>query len=411
MSDYINGYRLLAPMTNANSGYGRWGFAGKDGVQYFIKEFIDPIYPTKTSPYPESQQERIRAGCIKYQQEKQRLYQAVNEISDGNLVPIEEFFRWGSKYYITTRRISPAMRPDEVHRLPLAQKLRVCCVLCHSLMQLHEKHIVHADVKADNVLITKSPNGSFTLKLIDVDCSFFEDTPPEDGDELGGDQKYLSPEGFLFKYLGPETTTLDCKMDVYAAGLLIHQLLTGTLPTFDADCNYAFEASIDEKPIVLSPKLSADIQALLSQMLQKSPETRPAMKQVFLRLRDIAAPNVDWSEVAAAPQRASAPKKTSTFKASSAKASTSKTSSSTKNVSSTKSDFGSAPSTVSVPKVEAKSAPVRPASAVSDGRLKFGGFTPGTGETRKAPSTPPKPRSSETPTSNDGFFHAGQDLF
>lgn len=290
MAEIINGYELLGPLTNANAGYGRWGFASRDGVEYFIKEFLNPIYPTENSPYPEEMQEKIREGCREYQKQKQRLYRAVNETSDGILVRIEEFFRWGSKYYITTRRVPSAMGPESLYREEWKQRLRVCCVLCHALMRMHEKNIVHADVKADNIIITWTPKGEITARLIDVDCSFFENTPPEEGDELGGDQKFLSPEAFLFKHLGPEAVQLGCKMDVYAMGLLIHQLLTGGLPSFDADYNYAFEASLDDQPIHLSSELPEEIRSVLQQMLEKEPEKRPAMEQVFSQLRHVYAP-------------------------------------------------------------------------------------------------------------------------
>lgn len=301
MSEIINGYTLLGPLTNANAGYGRWGFAKKGGVEYFIKEFLNPIYPTKESPYPPDMQEKIRAGCLEYQKSKQRLYRAVNETSDGNLVRIEEFFRWGSKYYIATRRAKSTMDPSMVAQQPMEDRLRVCCVLCHALMQMHEVGIVHADVKADNIIIGKSASGGVTAKLIDVDCSFFEDTPPEDGDDLGGDQNYFSPEGFLFKYLGPDEVDLSCKMDVYAMGILMHQLLTGSLPDFGGDYNYAFEASLDDRPIRVSTALPDSIRGTIAQMLRKEPAERLTMKQVFYRMRHALSPNVIWETAASTP--------------------------------------------------------------------------------------------------------------
>ncbi len=300
MSEIVNGYTLMGPLTNANAGFCRWGFAKKDGTEFFIKEFLNPVYPTKESPYTPAMQEKIKTGCLGYQKEKQRLYRAINETSDGNLVRIEEFFRWGSKYYITTRRIRADLTSKELQSQPWQERLRVCCALCHALMQMHEMHIVHADVKEDNIILTRSIQGGITAKLIDVDCSFFEDTPPEDGEDLGGDQKYFSPEGYLFKQLGLEELNLSCKMDVYAMGLLIHQLLVGKLPEYGDEYNYAFEATLDDMPIKISSSLPQVIQTTLSQMLQKEPADRPTMKQVFFRLRHALAPDVVWDRTAAA---------------------------------------------------------------------------------------------------------------
>ncbi len=380
MSEIINGYVLSGPLTNANAGYGRWGFADKDGTEYFIKEFLNPIYPTKDSPYPEDMHERIKNGCKEYQKQKQRLYRAINETSDGNLVRIEEFFRWGSKYYITTRRIPATMKPEELCQEPWQERLRVCCTLCHSLMQMHEKHIVHADIKADNIILTKSIQGGITAKLIDVDCSFFEDTPPEDGDDLGGDQIYFSPEGFLFKYLGPEEVTLTCQMDVYAMGILMHQLLTGEIPTFDPEYNYAFESSLDDKPIVLSAALPVAIRNMLGQMLQKEPEQRLTMKQVFYRMRHILAPDVVWDSTTS----------------------------------------GSAISTPAPAPTPAPAAtPARSGSSAGGGRIRFGSFDRAIAMVRESSATPtlapepvPTPETAKrvVPAKTDGFFSAGGDL-
>ena len=41
----INDYELTSELTNANSGFSKWGFAVKNGREYFIKELISPVYP------------------------------------------------------------------------------------------------------------------------------------------------------------------------------------------------------------------------------------------------------------------------------------------------------------------------------------------------------------------------------
>ena len=44
--EIINGYELLEPLKNKNAGFSRWTFAKKDGTEWFLKEFLDPVFPT-----------------------------------------------------------------------------------------------------------------------------------------------------------------------------------------------------------------------------------------------------------------------------------------------------------------------------------------------------------------------------
>ena len=44
----IKGYELRGELKTTNSGFSKWGFAAKNGREYFIKEFIDPVYPVCT---------------------------------------------------------------------------------------------------------------------------------------------------------------------------------------------------------------------------------------------------------------------------------------------------------------------------------------------------------------------------
>lgn len=45
----LNGYILKGELQNANSGFSKWGFAVKNGKEYFIKELISPVFPMDRS--------------------------------------------------------------------------------------------------------------------------------------------------------------------------------------------------------------------------------------------------------------------------------------------------------------------------------------------------------------------------
>lgn len=291
MSETINGYTLLEPLQNKNAGFSRWTFAQKEDEVFFIKEFMDPIYPTDSNLSETIKKQRI-SGCQKYESHKKKLYHAVNRASDGNLIEIVEFFRMGSHYYTVTPKVKTA--PISMERLkngPLPDRLLLCLTAAHALMKLHEEHIVHADIKEANVLLTLSPMGKPVAKIIDFDCAFFESEAPESEDDLGGDQVFLSPEACLFLIGEEDSSKLTCKMDVFAMGLLFHKYLTGELPGYDSsEYDYAHESVLDGQELTISPKLPEAVRDMLRQMLVADPEERVSMKDVFHVLHEMVYP-------------------------------------------------------------------------------------------------------------------------
>ena len=286
MSDVINKYLLVDPFQNQNAGFSRWTTAKKGSHFYFIKEFMDPKFPDEESLSDKLRNDRIRE-CREFEKNKLKLYSIINKASDGNLVRITEFFRVDSHYYMTTDWIDhDGMGFDEIAGMNMKDKLLLCRTAAHSLAALHSVKIAHSDIKDTNVLVHKSKGGKAVAKIIDFDCGFFEDNPPENEDDLGGDQVYLSPEACLF-FCG-EDVSLTCKMDVFAMGLLFHQYLTGELPYFDKrEYDYAHEAVLDG--VVLKAD-SADIPPkvgeIIENMLLMDAGKRISAQDAYDRLTD-----------------------------------------------------------------------------------------------------------------------------
>lgn len=284
MGEVINGYDLIEPLQNRDAGFSRWTYAVRDGKLYFLKEFMDPVYPVVDSLSEKLREQRIR-DCKEYEEEKRNIYETVNRASDGNLVRVFEFFRYDSHYYISTLKVDAMdMSFEEVAALPLDMRLLLCGTVAHSIMELHQAGIIHADLKASNILLQRTETGRIAGKIIDFDCSFSESRPPEEEDALGGDQVYLAPEACQF--LCGDDVSLTGKMDVFALGLLFHQYLTGSLPEFDqSEYDYAHEAVLDGQELLVSEELSEEIRGLIQRMLTGDPEERCSSEEVFRELR------------------------------------------------------------------------------------------------------------------------------
>ena len=280
MGEIINEYELLEPFQNQNAGFSRWTYAKRKGKTYFLKEFMDPIYPDGDT-LSESLREMRISDCGEFEKQKRSVYKAINGASDGNVIRIFEFFRYDSHYYVACPKVEGEnISFGELAKLPLEDKVLLCRTIAHGVMKLHQAGIVHSDIKDTNVLVHRSATGKYVAKLIDFDSAFFETCPPELADDLEGDQVYLSPEACQF--ICGDPVALNCKMDVFSLGLLFHQYLTGYLPSFDPeDYGYAHEAVLDEQVLGISEDLPERLRLLLHQMLLAEPEDRWDIAEVY----------------------------------------------------------------------------------------------------------------------------------
>lgn len=276
----INGYELKEELKADNSGFSKWGFASKNGREYFIKEFLSPVYPVYADLLTEEMVERRKKACSEYETKMKELYTAVNNCSDGNLVRIERFFRYGSKYYITTEKVE-SVSPELVYSQPETVKVRLCRVLLHTVLELHREGIVHSDIKADNILYKRLDSGAITVKLIDFDNCFRKEEPPADVEEIHGDMWYMAPE--VFRIIAEETGKPDSAMDVFALGLVFHQILSGNRIGFDTDkYSYPFEALLNGDTLYCDSSVPAKLKPMVDAMLEKDPKKRMKLEDAWL---------------------------------------------------------------------------------------------------------------------------------
>lgn len=282
----INGYELKAELKNANSGFAKWGFAIKDGKEYFVKELINPVYPIDKSIMSEELFRQRRAFCSQYEIKFKKFFGLINNASRGNLVRITDFFRYGSRYYLISEKVeekSPSV--EYLSSLTEEKKLMLLKSAAYCFCDLHSVGIVHSDVKPNNILVKKTKNGNYVAKLIDFDSGFFKGDVL-DSEELGGDLTYLAPETFLA--MCGEAVHPDEKADIFGLGLVFHEYFCGKLPYYDEkEYEYPYEAVLNGADLMLDySMIPSEIRKLIASMLDVNPQRRPSAKELVTRFNE-----------------------------------------------------------------------------------------------------------------------------
>ncbi len=114
------------------------------------------------------------------------------------------------------------------HRLDLEARIRLVMVLCEAMTHAHQRSIVHRDLKPGNVLVSGPPTNP-RPKIIDFGLAKALDPDLDPGLAATVEGGFLGTPG----YTSPEQAagaTIDVRTDIYALGLMLHELLTGDVP-------------------------------------------------------------------------------------------------------------------------------------------------------------------------------------
>ncbi len=300
--DVINGYTILEDFRVVGAGLSKWTFAAKDGREYFIKEFLSPTYPDEHAPGSPQTKMRKRRRCAAFERHHRRIQEALSAVSGlgGNLIVTLDFFRWGAKYYKVTEKVEVAgLSPSDVTALGLKDQLVLLKTVAHSLKILHDRGIVHGDLKPSNVLIKRTELG-YTTKLIDFDNAYLAGEPPPP-EEIVGTMNYYSPElvGYI-QETGTAASQLTQKADIFALGLIYAEYLTGAPPAFNAATHqYAGVAARAGEVLRLPPSgLPAPVVELVDRMLLADPAARPTIAETHATLMGIRTPTTTTAVLA-----------------------------------------------------------------------------------------------------------------
>ncbi len=194
-------------------------------------------------------------------------------LSHANIVQIYDVGREGARHFIVMEYIEGETLRDAIVRdgpLPIARALAVIDGVLGALEFAHAHNLIHRDIKAQNILLT--PGGA--VKVTDFGIAR----------ELGGGAApTLTAAGMVIgtaQYFAPEQArgeAATAQSDVYSAGIVLYEMLTGRLP-FEGDNPFVLAmAQINQeppRPSQLNPSIPLPVETIVATAMAKDPAQR-----------------------------------------------------------------------------------------------------------------------------------------
>ncbi|MEQ3346152.1 Stk1 family PASTA domain-containing Ser/Thr kinase [Peptoniphilus senegalensis] len=184
-------------------------------------------------------------------------------------------------HYIVMEYIDGKTLKDLINdegRLSEKRALNYCIQIAEALKVAHSKHIVHRDIKSQNIMVTRDDR----IKVTDFGIARVADnTTVTATNAVMGSVHYFSPEQ-------ARGAKVDNRSDIYSLGIVLFEMLTGRLP-FDADNPVSVALmqvqSQMPRPSDFIKSIDPSVDALVLKMTEKDPDER--YRDVFDLIKDI----------------------------------------------------------------------------------------------------------------------------
>jgi serine/threonine-protein kinase len=187
--------------------------------------------------------------------------------------------------------------------------VRIVLQVCEALEAAHAAEVIHRDLKPSNVMVDAAPDGGDCVRVLD-----FGMAKVLQGEGTGG--TVLTEKNMVFgtpEYMSPEQARgddLDEACDIYAAGVILYELLTGSVPLVGSNPIATMTAHLVEPiepPSSRAPQqaIPPALEAVVMCALQKNADDRyPSATALRLALSHALAHPEDTVSVRPSGQRA-----------------------------------------------------------------------------------------------------------
>src|SRR5215208_6111426 len=213
----------------------------------------------------------------------QREAEVIEDLRHQNIVQMLEYAVVDESPYLVMEYIpGPSLATylkklqDNQQRLPIGIVAHILQAMASALDYAHLKGIVHRDIKPANVLLRSQSEVIELGKPLPADVEpiltdfglvrLLDSTMLTTAGSVSGTPTYMSPEQ-------ARGEKVDKSTDIYALGIMLYEMLAGTVP-FQADTTFGMLMKHINEPPPPLPGISTDLQTLIDRALAKDPELR-----------------------------------------------------------------------------------------------------------------------------------------
>jgi serine/threonine protein kinase len=235
---------------------------------------------------------------------------AVNEIGHHNIVDIFSIGElWDGRNYLVMELLDGVALHEilkQQGRLEAGQVLPLFEQICDALEAVHAAGFIHRDLRPDKIVVQRRPPHPF-VKILDFGLTKLRDGTAEETDvaTLVGNPVYMAPEHC-------RAASIDARADIFSAGVILYELLTGRRPFTDQALCRAFAANeaLVPEPLQGRAPVTPELEQVVLKAMAWEPERRFASaRELVDHLRQAIPHRLPWAgmlepEPRAAPPRA-----------------------------------------------------------------------------------------------------------
>ncbi|ASA21053.1 Stk1 family PASTA domain-containing Ser/Thr kinase [Paenibacillus donghaensis] len=205
--------------------------------------------------------------------------QSAASLSHSNVVSIYDVGQEDEVHYIVMEYIEGKNLNEIIkERAPLQvdESVRIAAQICDALDHAHQNQIIHRDIKPHNILIGR--NGRVKVTDFGIARAVTSTTITQTGSVIGS-VHYFSPEHAKGVATGE-------KSDLYSLGIVLYQMLTGSLPFLgESPISIALKHLQEEfeEPRLLNPLIPQSVENVILKSMRKNPEERYQSAKQMLR--------------------------------------------------------------------------------------------------------------------------------
>jgi serine/threonine-protein kinase len=209
------------------------------------------------------------SGDAQFVERFRREAQAAASISHPNIVNIYDWGPVDGTYYIVMEYVEGETLKDRIRRegrCSPGEAVRVTLELLAAVQVAHGAHIVHRDIKSQNILI----DSAGTVKVTDFGIAKADNSQMTEVGSILGTAQYLAPEQ-------ARGEPVDERTDLYSVGVVLYEMLTGAVPFLGDSAVTVALKHVNEQPTEpaeVVPGMPHSLNQIVLKALAKDPDHR-----------------------------------------------------------------------------------------------------------------------------------------